>query len=245
MAKRSVKTETKDNEDVLQGGPGGLQHGDVITEEEEEEEEPDAPPAKRAPEQPTDPLEALRAELEAQRAELAAMRAQTKPAPAPAKKTEPEPEPEPDWEDLLYKNPKEFVKQHGQRVREEVTRELRGEYQAVRGEEAFWNRFYVEHKDLAEDDDLVRATLARHQADLGDLPVEIAAKRLADLTRERILRYAGGGKPQTQRKKAVAEGANPPKSERKVEEEPKVVTLSQLIRDRKARRAAGGKATAA
>lgn len=229
MAKRSV------GKPVMEGGPGGLQDGAIIEEkpqgepevaEEEVEEQPEAA-AK------PDPLADMKAELAAMRAELAANR-------PPAKRAEEKPVPpvEPDWEELLYKNPKEYARLMRESIRSEITTDLRNEYQSATSEDKFWSQFYKLNADLEQDDDLVRATLQRNLKDLENLPVETAAKKLADLTRDRILRYAGGGKQPTG-KKVVVEGQNSPKPKPEKQEQNKVVTLSELIRNRKSKRAAG------
>lgn len=158
--------------------------------------------------------------------------------PAPEKTPTKEPEPEPDWEKLMYDDPKGFVNRVKADVRKEITADLGGQYQKDIGEREFWGEFYSEHEDLKEDKDMVRMVLANNLKDLGDLPVSQAKKRLADLTRERIMRYTGDRKKDDvdKSKKVRVEGAGGPKAPVKTEEDSKVVTLSDIIRARRAKR---------
>lgn len=232
MAKKNGKEE----KDILEGFP---EHGDPIDDspddeldqdDENDEDEDDKVP----PKPPGESIEERLARLEG---ENAAMRATItrQPAQEPAK---PKPEPEPDWDTVMYDNPGEFVKLLTKKITTQVTTDLSTKYQKDQGEKEFWNEFYVENKDLKEDKDLVQAVLQGNIAQLGDLPVSQAKKKLADLTRERIVRYTGN-RPKDDAdkgKKVRVEGARSPAApEKKVEN--KIVTLSDIIKSRRALRA--------
>jgi len=141
---------------------------------------------------------------------------------------------EPNWEELLFTDTNQAVALLKKNVREEITNELTSQYRRDKGETEFWTDFYKDHDDLKADDDLVRTTLQSHMAELADLPVKKAAAKLAELTRDRILRYTNGTTPKG--KKAVTEGASQPSGGKKVEQPSKPLTLSDIIRARKAKR---------
>ena len=171
-------------------------------------------------------LQALRSTVNELQSSIASLRSPQPKAP--------EPEPEPDWEDLMFKDPRKYHQMLRDSVKKEISTELRGEYQKDQGTQQFWSAFYKDHKDLEGDDDLVRATLQANLADLAPMPVKAAGDKLAELTRNRILRYTGGKIPSG--KKAVAEGQGNPTPKKVAPEPSTVVTLSQLIRARKERR---------
>lgn len=226
------------------GFPGGKKS--EIEEEEDELEEGDKTPkeetdAEKKEREREEELQTLRKSFADLETELRELRA--KP---PEKKGEVDPKKPKDWAEAFYKDANKAMADFRKEIHEEITGELRQEYQGARGEEQFWNAFYAEHPDLKEDDDLVKLTLQKNRSALGNLPVEKAAAELANLTRERLLRYGGNGNKETGRKRPFTEAGGsgrPPKREEQQEE--KVVTLSSVLRERAQKRRAGGKATAA
>lgn len=177
-------------------------------------------------------LARLEGENSALRASITARPAEK---PAPVKE-----EPEPDWEDLMYKDPKGFVGVITDRIVKKVSADLGGKYTKDQGEKEFWTEFYAENDDLTsvEDKSLVRAVLNENINVLGDLPVSQAKKQLADLTRKRIMHYTGKKPKGDKGKKVVVEGAGGPRAPQKVVEKSNVVTLSDLLKARRAKRAA-------
>lgn len=160
-----------------------------------------------------------------------------RPAPAPqVEKKQEEPPKERDWEELIFKDTPNAIKLLKEDIRKEITTELRGAYQKDMGEKDFWNEFYASHEDLKEDRDLVRATLASNMPALQDLPVSEASKKLADLTRARILRYKGGEVDKKNDKKTKVEGSGAPAPKAKAPEAPKILSLGDVIRARRAAR---------
>lgn len=230
----------EDADEVIKGHP---EHGQAYREPgedgggdgvEEEGRELDEGGEDEGDGEEADEVAGLREQLAELRGELRAQRPQPRQEP-------PEPEDdEPDWEKLLYKDPKAAMRLQEERITTKVTKQLRQQYQADQSEQQFWSEFYRQNSDLREDDDLVRATLQSNTGKLGNLPVEAAAKELADLTRARILRYAGVDKQKGKGgKKAVAEGANSPQQKKPPKQESKVVTLGDIIRRNKEKRARG------
>lgn len=186
--------------------------------------------------------EDLRAKIARLEGEVSVLRSQRTPAPQPEKK--PEPEKERDWEKLIFEDTPNAVKMLKEDIRKEITSELRGAYQKDMGEKEFWTNFYSENEDLKGDRDLVSATLGSNMTALQDLPVSEAAKKLADLTRARILRYKGGEVDKKNDKKTKVEGSGAPLGKGKAPEPPKILSLGDVIRARRAARSAKKAVTA-
>jgi hypothetical protein len=140
-----------------------------------------------------------------------------------------------DWETELYADPKGALKKYGNIVKAEVTRDLTSKYQQERGQTRFWDDFYKAHKDLKNDHFLVQATLTANLNDLANVPVAEAMNKLADLTRENIMRYSKKGSG----RKARVEGNDPPQPRPQPREEPTVVTLGDILRARREARRKG------
>lgn len=161
---------------------------------------------------PEDPLKALQKQLDDQKRahadEIAAIRRQIPPA-SPKPTPEAPKGDETDWDNLMFSDPKKAVALIKKQAKEETQAELRAEYQREQGTTKFWNSFYAKHQEFKRDldHDLIELTLNSNLQSLANIPVTEALDKLADLTRDRILRYAGG-KPKG--KKAVVEGAEPP-----------------------------------
>lgn len=134
-------------------------------------------------------------------------------------------------DEKLFQDPKAVLAGLEDRIVSKVTTALTGTYKKDQGEREFWGDFYAKHPDLKADDDLVKATLQGNMSKLGGMPVSEAISSLAALTRDRISRYA-----KTPRQRPQVESASPPSPPPPKKEEPKVVTLSDVIRNRRAKR---------
>lgn len=232
MAKQTQKgwpehgSEYKEEDENLEMDENQPDDDEDESEVDEKDEEGEKKPPKES-------LEERIARLEGENAALRS--AITRPQDVkPPKKEE---EPEPDWEKMLYDDPKAFVSTLSGRIAKQVSTELGTKYQRDQGEKEFWSDFYSENDDLREDRDLVQATLSSNLNILGDMPVSQARKKLADLTRERIMRYTGKReKKDGEEPKARVEGARSPRAPQKPAKDDKVVTLSDIIRNRRANR---------
>lgn len=228
----------------MQADPPNAMEGFPDDGDEFEEAAPPAP----APEPPAPPADSnadLRARLDRLERENESMRRLIPPA---APKPPPVPNPAAqddfdsvDWDRELFANPKEALRKAVKIATDTTTKQLRSEYQRDKGTREFWDKFYGKHPDLRDDHDLVEVTLNSNLADLANIPVEDVYGKLAELTRQRILRYAGGAARKTT-PKARAEGAGgtpvtpapaapAPRSE--------VTSISAFIRERRQRRRAG------
>jgi hypothetical protein len=144
-----------------------------------------------------------------------------------------------DWDKELFADPKGTIAKAISIAKEEATRELRTEYKKDQGTTKFWDTFYRAHPDLRDDHDLVELTLNSNIAALANIPVEDAYNKLAELTRERIIRYAGGA---ARRTKARAEGGGSTPAAPTPTPPPQPAhpsSLSSIIRARREKRRAG------
>lgn len=207
--------------------------GDVYEDPNNPQDPPEDSPVDPPAPNPANELAALNDRLARQERELEELRKRT-PPPTPK---DPAPRPQADdfnWDEELFRNPRKTLEKHGQMVAEQVTKQLTSQYQRDRGTQKFWEEFYEKHPDLKQDHDLIEVTLNSNLSKLATMQVPDAIERLAELTRDRILRYAGGAaKSRTPR--ARAEGAKgtvsptPPKEP----EAPKILSISEILRKRK------------
>lgn len=220
---------------VMQGGPGqeGEWDNELILSDDtdDEDEHQETRPSPSA----SDPMAAINSRLAALEAENERLR-RSIPPPAPVShQPQSDPFDEVDWETELYRDPKETLRRYGEIVEQRVERRLTAKYQQERGQSKFWEDFYRENKDLKKDHDLVQATLQSNMSALANIPVPEAMEKLADLTRERIMRYSG----KTSGRKARIEGNDPPQPRPQPREERTVVTLGDIIRNRREARRKG------
>lgn len=144
-----------------------------------------------------------------------------------------------DWDKELFASPKDAIKKAISIAKEETARELRAEYQRDRGTTQFWDRFYDKHPDLKQDHDLVEITLNSNLSSLANIRVDDAYDKLAELTRDRILRYAGGAAKTRPKARAEGGGATPTQPAPQSQPKAEVTSLSDLLRSRRERRRAG------
>lgn len=223
-AERSVMSGFPEDGDEFSDGPS------------DPPERPAAPPAP-AP----DPLAEMQTRLDRMSQELA----ETKRLIPPAAPRQPDPTNAPrsavddvDWDKELFADPKGAIKKAISIARQETAQELRAEYQRDRGTTQFWDKFYALHPDLRQDHDLVEVTLNSNLSTLANIRVEDAYTKLAELTRERILRYAGGErrKPKARVEGGTGTPATPAPAPVREANEP--TSMSDFIRARRMRRRA-------
>lgn len=188
---------------------------------------------------PDDPIKSLQDELRAMRDELKALKkpaTPTTPATPPRQPSESEDDYK-DFENEFFSNPTEAIRKRDERLARRIASQLTTQYRQEQQQQKFWEGFYKKHKDLDREKDafLIESVLQRHITELQDLPTNDAAERLAELTREQIIRYSGGNVPKGSN--AKAEGGNPPRPAAPPKEKENVTSLTDLIRQRKQKRA--------
>lgn len=222
---------------IMKGSPND---GDVYEDDPPRGEEGDpAPTPAPTPTPESEELKALKKKLDEQAEEMAELRRRTPPPtpkdPAPT----PTPETQDEFERRLYANPKAVLQAFGEEIEERVTKKLTSEYQRDRATQRFWDQFYEKHPDLKADHDLVDITLQSHLGEMGSMPVDKAIDRVADLTRERILRYAGGA-AKARSPRARAEGgsnpAAPAPTKPKSDDDVRILSITDIIKERKEKR---------
>lgn len=225
------------DEPVQKGFP---KDGDEYHEEDQNEGSNESKEGEEKEDEPEG--EDLKVKIARLEGEISVLRA--RPASPEPEKRAPEPPKERDWEKLIFENTPEAIKLLKEDIRREITGELRTAYTKDMGEKEFWSEFYSTHEDLKGDRDLVQATLGSNMRALQDLPVSEAAKKLADLTRARILRYKGGETEQKNNKKTKVEGSGPPGDKKPAPGKPEILSLGDVIRARRAARSKGKAVTA-
>lgn len=218
--------------DAMTGFP---EHGDPA------DPSPPADPAPApTPPSPPDPNADLKSRLDRLERENQDLR-RLIPPPTPKGPVDPASDPidEVDWDKELFADPKATIRKAINMATERTEKKLRAEYQRDTGTKAFWDKFYGMHPDLRQDHDLVEITLNSNIADLANIRVEDAYTRLADLTRQRILRYAGGAARTKPKARAEGAGAVPSTPPAPKDEPKKVTSLTDLIRSRRQNRRAG------
>lgn len=213
-------------------GPGP--NGELPEDQVEDQVEKGEDDAEEQPAQKPDPVQFLRDQVRDLTRDLQTLRDSRRNETAPPGQPRKE-EPDPELDKMLFEKPKEALAILRKSIKDEVTRELQSSYRQDQNTQQFWSGFFERHPDLRGDRDLVEVTLNSNLSELGGLKVEAASDRLADLTRERILRYQGPT-DKTAKKKAQAEGNNPPRPGKKQSEPAKAVTLSEIIKARRAAR---------
>lgn len=160
------------------------------------------------------------------------------PAPAPAPASEPQ---ETDWDNLLYNDPKAFA----QKIRDDVTQELTGQYNANTAMRDFWDNFYSQNDDLRGHKGIVESVMNQNMGSLGTLPATEASGKLAEMTRETIVGLVKqfGPKdpnPGSQQRTTVETGPGPASEpEPKPAGSEKVLTMTDALRERRKKRRKG------
>lgn len=236
-------TPTDDDEAAVMGGYP--QHGDEAPPEDEDQDldddlddefEEDDDELER-PETRAERLERELRELKAENARIA-----NRIPPAQVQQPAAEEEEEPDWENLIFTDPKKALDMRDERVRRQVTSELRGEYQREQSTARFWNDFYKANDDLKGDKDIVEMILNKNFSDLANVPIDQAMKKLADLTRQRVMKYSNNRGGQRKRTRAVTAGAsNSARPAAATKAAKPAASLSAIIKNRREIRRSGGK----
>lgn len=228
-----------EGEELDQEGMGGFpEDGEEFNAEEIDEGTDEGEPTKKVIAEP-DPVAELRAQNEALQAQLADLSNRM----PPPRHAEPEINPKDpfddvDWDQELFNNPKGALKKAMELGGQKIAKQLKAEYTQDMNTRSFWSQFYATNPDLAEADDLVRSTLSANMTTLGGQPVPKAIENLGALTRSRIAGYIDKA-TKNRGKKATVEGSGllPNSRPRQQQQEAAPLTLSALMKGRRAKRA--------
>lgn len=231
-----AKEPAKKNPDENLKGP---EHGQVVEPPKSQAEPPKKEAPKKEPVTQESIMEQMRQEISSLRREIREKKVEQK-----AKSPEPKKQEEIDWDKAFLEDANRAMADFKKSIIEEVRAEVVSEYSTDQNQREFWNQFYHDNPDLKEDRDLVEMTMQSNLADLAEMPASEAAVKIAELTRERILRYSSK-KPKGQ-SRTFAEGGGGQKAPTEPkEEENNVTTLSDVIKQRRQKRFGAGKSSAA
>lgn len=152
------------------------------------------------------------------------------PAPGPA-----------DDPDLpFFESPSRAIKQFGQTLRQELTQELRQQYQIEREREAWWGHFYRDNPQFVGKEAVVNAVLVQSFDAIKDLPGPQARQKLAESINELVgsFQQPGTRQPASSRP-AVTERASGPRAPVASPAEPEgPTTLTEILMKRREQRRA-------
>lgn len=94
--------------------------------------------------------------------------------------------------DEVFRDPEGFFTKYGERLANQIVAGVRGEYQKDKGQQAFWDEFYKQNKDLEGHRDYVTFVMQRDMATLSPLKVGEAIKTLATAVKTDLLKLTGG-----------------------------------------------------
>jgi hypothetical protein len=147
------------------------------------------------------------------------------------------------YEELLFTDPNEALRLHGEEVADRVTKQITGAYQQDQSRQIFWNDFYEDSPELKEETHIVRMVMEQHWDVLKDLKGKTVRKKLAELTQKEILRLANKQKGIGSKSGATTtalEGDTQPATAPATEEDQELdhipPTLNAAIRERNKKR---------
>lgn len=100
---------------------------------------------------------------------------------------QPQPAAEKPLSELLFEDPEKALQLHEQRV----IQKLKAQEEQKTREAQFWDSFYRENKDLADQQDVVTFAMNKHWDELAKLHPDQAQKKVAEYARKTILRFKG------------------------------------------------------
>lgn len=257
MARRTKKTETPSEEDVMEGFP---QDGDEIDVQEaaapaqaEPEEEGDAPASPVSPSSKKLRLGDSEFELDSSTAGafealtgmiqdgFASLRQQQAPQEAFKEQNVNKEDPWDGIDELLFSDPKAALSRVRDLTKQELLEQYQRDRQATSQEQLvnqFWNEFWTSHDDLNKRDDqvLVEAVFSKHMDELGKITDNNRlSNRLAELTREEILNLSR----RTKTTKTSVESGGTTRTQKKsepTEEESNVRSIADAVKERRRKR---------
>lgn len=210
---------------------------------------PDDPPASQTrtieiggrmqevPVEVADSIEAERQRIEEERQRLEQERQQmTTPEPDPNKGD--------DFDEKFWANPRQAVDDLVSQRIESTKEELTAEQRKQQEQEKFWGDFYGRYPELKGDSDIVEMVLNRNWSELSRLEVEPAMDELAKRSAQRIGKTLTSQQPPADKHRTASEPATPggdtPPSHPNNDEPPASTSLSQLLKERRAKRQQAG-----
>ena len=165
------------------------------------------------------------------------------PTPDPTPPADDSRQGDPNFEDLIFTDPNAAMALMRDSIKTEVREEMRTEYNQDQQQRDFWSNFYLENKELKEDDGLVKVVLQDNWNSLQNLTDKAGRDKLAELTQAKILGYVNKHGSKSGGKVVSLEGESPappgspaPSADDPVDIAPKVTSLGDAIKERRKRR---------
>jgi hypothetical protein len=165
-------------------------------------------------------------------------------APAAAPVSEPTRDTDEDFATRFFSDPEAVLREREQKIREEVTTELRREYSAKTALDKYWDDFYRQNADLRDYKWVVDSVVHDRMSELENLRGTASMAAVARMTKERILEVGGKfGKSTSAEPKATTTlpggRKEPPKAPAKAQEDnsdKEPISLSKAIAERRKKR---------
>jgi|TARA_Y100000310_G_scaffold231529_2_gene234112 hypothetical protein len=155
---------------------------------------------------------------------------------------------ETDYTELIFTDPNEALRLHGEEIAESVRKEMTQAYTQDQARQIFWDDLYTDYPELKEEDHIVKMVMESNWETLKGLKGATVRKKLAELTQEEIIRLAnkqkgiGGKSGATSTKlEGDTQPAPAPASEEDAETEAIPPTLNAAIKERNRLRREGPK----
>lgn len=124
------------------------------------------------------------------------------------KVTQAPPEPEEDFDAKFYENPKEYLKQYGEKISAATEAKILSQVSAQSEEQKLWGDFFSSHPDLRDFKEDCETVLARHTDDVRAIFQTKGQKEamdyLAQKTRAKFQSYIEATKPQRELQRTSA-----------------------------------------
>ena len=99
-----------------------------------------------------------------------------------------------DYNELLFTDPNEALRIHGENVAQKVYQQVEATYNQDQLTRDFWADFYADNPDLKEEDGLVKMVMSKHWSTLHSMQAQEAKNKLAEYTQSEILRLMNKNK---------------------------------------------------
>tara|TARA_Y100000034_G_scaffold136847_1_gene216351 strand:+ start:962 stop:1783 length:822 start_codon:yes stop_codon:yes gene_type:complete len=99
-----------------------------------------------------------------------------------------------DYNELLFTDPNEALRIHGENVAQKVYQQVEATYNQDQLTRDFWADFYADNPDLKEEDGLVKMVMSKHWSTLHSMKAQEAKNKLAEYTQSEILRLMNKNK---------------------------------------------------
>ena len=178
--------------------------------------------------------------------ELGELRKLRPPDPNPSPNPDPDPEPQPPnrGADRIFDDPEGYLTEREKAQEDRIVTRMTTAYRRDRQQEDFWTDLYRTNTDLDRETDhtLVRGVMQDNYAEIEHMAPREAIKKIADLTRDKILgmsRRMKAQSPEGQPSRTIMEpSGGPTSSPQPSNDDKRPTTLGGVIKERQAKRAA-------